>query len=534
MMNLRDRALSSPSDHRLWGYLFEYARVERDKGLVGEIQTHANKQARALAKSEWLDLYWKCCLFAAPYDLDSYLLYVERGREAPKKFYIPRRSVLRPAVAIMQDLEDDKLDLAAISCPPGIGKTTLGLFYMSWLMGKHPEMPNLASAHSDKLTRSFFEGVNTIITDLEYKWADVFPGVKYLGTNAKDETINLDKNKRFKSLTCRSIGGGLTGATRCEKLLYADDLVSGIEEALSIDRMNKLFELYTNDLKSRKKEGCKELHIATRWSVHDVLGRLERQYEDDPRAKFFAMPALDENDESNFEYLHGVGFSTRYFLDMRASLDDVSWRCLFQNEPIEREGLLYHGDELNRYFTLPDAEPDAILGVCDTKDTGTDYCFLPIAHKYGDKYYITTHTVCDNSQYEVVDARIASALVDSKCQICEFESNSAGGRVADKAQENVKALGGRCHITTKFTTANKETKIIVNAPWVKEHCYFLDKTMYEPNSDYGKMMRMLCSYTIAGKKNRNDDVPDGIAIFAEMAQRLLEGGSRVTVFARPF
>lgn len=54
-------------------------------------------------------------------------------------------------------------------------------------------------------------------------------------------------------------------------------------------------------------------YIATRWSVHDVIGRLERMYEGDPKADFISVPALDENEQSNFDYPHGVGFDTQYF-----------------------------------------------------------------------------------------------------------------------------------------------------------------------------------------------------------------------------
>ena len=115
--------------------------------------------------------------------------------------------------------------------------------------------------------------------------------------------------------------------------------------------------------------------------------------------------------------------------------------------------------------------------------------------------------------------------------MCRLESNSAGGRVAEKVQNEVKKRGGITRITTKFTTANKETKIIVNSAWVKEHCLFKDDSLYKRQSDYGRMMDMLGSYTVAGK-NKHDDVPDGMAMLAEFAQSL--SGARVEVFQRPW
>ena len=475
-------------------------------------------------------LHRRVLLAAAPYDFDSYLLYLEWEREPSKKFYVPRRRVLQPIVKAMQDMIDDKIDLLTISMPPGTGKSTLGIFFLSWVMGRYPDSQNLASAHSGMLTRSFYDGVYQIITDSEYLWKDVFRGVNLAATNSKEETIDLHKRHRFSTLTCRAINASLTGATRCDKILYADDLCSGIEEAMSKERLDKLWFSYTNDLKSRKKEGAKEIHIATRWSVHDVIGRLEVQYGDDPRARFIVLPAFDKNGESNFDYDYGVGFGKEYFEDMRANLDDTSFKALYMNQPIEREGLLYDIDELRRYFELPLGEPDAIIGICDTKDKGSDYAFLPAVYVYGNDYYIED-CVCDNNLPNIVDARLVDILIRNKVRMCRFESNSAGGRIAEKVQGEVKERGGITRITTKFTSANKETKIIVNSAWIKEHCLFKDDSLYKRQSDYGKMMDMLGSYTVAGK-NKHDDVPDGLAMLSEFAQSM--SGSRVEVFRRPW
>lgn len=262
--------------------------------------------------------------------------------------------------------------------------------------------------------------------------------MKVSNTNAKDCRIDLDKRQRFETLEFTSIGTGNAGLYRAATLLYCDDLVSGIEVALSKERLDKLWETYTTDLRQRKiGDHCKELHIATRWSVHDVIGRLEREYADNDRAKFIVVPALDENDESNFDYAYGVGFSTRFYHEQRDIMDDVSWRALYMNEPIEREGLVYSQDELRRYFELPSEEPDAIIGICDTKDKGTDYAFLPVAYVYGQDYYIDD-CVCDNGLPNIVDARLTEILVRDKVKSCRFESNSAGGRVAEKIQNEVK------------------------------------------------------------------------------------------------
>ena len=480
---------------------------------------------------ELFALHKRVLLAGAEHSFHLFLLYIEWGREPQKKFYPPRRKVLKQVVDALQDLEDDKLDLLAISLPPGSGKTTLAIFYLTWLAGKHSDEPMLTGSHSNSFVRGVYDECLRILDPQgEYLWHDVFPTVSVSNTNAKDCRIDLGKRKRFETLEFTSIGTGNAGLYRASKLLYCDDLVSGIEVALSKERLDKLWETYTTDLRQRKiGDHCKELHIATRWSVHDVIGRLEHDYGDSDRAKFIVIPALDENDESNFDYAYGVGFNTKFYHEQRNIMEDASWRALYMNQPIEREGLLYQEDELRRYFELPDGEPDAIISVCDTKDRGTDYCGMPIAYQYGQDFYIEK-IICDNSNPEIVETRLVMALLEHKVQMSRFESNSAGGRVAQKVQEQVKAKGGHTKITTKYTTANKETKIIVNSPWIKEHCLFKDNSVIT-DKEYKKALNFLCTYTMAGK-NKNDDIPDAFAQLSEFAQSL--EGNKVTVFQRPF
>lgn len=506
--------------------------IREDKELSRKLANKVRFLALRLCATgdiKYYDLYNKALLFLAQEhkDFDSYLLYVEKNRDPEDRYYQPRRNKIYWLVQKMQRLIDDELDILSISMPPGTGKTTLGEFFISFVMGHYPNTPNLMSSHSGFMTRMFYDAVLNIITSNEYCWSNVFPDIVFEGNNAKEETINLGRWQPFKTLTCRPIRGSLTGVTRCEGFLYVDDLVSGIEEALSIDRLDKLYGEYTTDLKSRKKKKAKEIHIATRWSVHDVIGRLERMYEGNPRAEFIAVPDIDpQTGKSNFDYDYDVGFDEKYFHDMEMSMDDVSYRCLYKSDPIEREGILYHPTELQRYIGgLPDREPDSILAICDTKDTGTDYNFLGVFYQYGDRYYLED-LVFKNIDPGTLDELNSDMLVKHHVQQAQFESNKEGSRTANEVERLVKAKGGRCHITKKYTTQNKETKIIVNSSWVKEHVIFKDITEYEPKSDYGVMMSFLCSYTQLGK-NKHDDAPDTLAMFAQFVDALLGGEGQV-------
>lgn len=479
------------------------------------------------------DKYWVALYLLAPHDFDSYLLYMEKDREPKNRFYFPRIDQLRKigAIQLLQDLEDDKLDVGSISVVPGAGKTTLEEFFITWVIGRHVDDYNIFASHSGGICRMFYDAVDAITGTPEYKYAEVFPTVKRYSTNAKEMQINFGKYKPFKSLTCVSVGQNLAGRVRANRYLLCDDLVSGIEEAVSKPRLDKLWQSYSVDLLQRRIAGCKELHICTRWSVSDPLGRVMLKYEGNPRARFIAVPDIDpETGESNFDYKYGVGFPKEYFHDIEKTMDDVSYRCLYKNDPIEREGLLYPEDSLRRYVTLPDRAPDAVLGICDTKSKGKDYMFLPCFYQYGTDYYMEDCICSNESDFEIQYSRIADIIIRNKMQMVDFESNAGGDRIAVEIEQRIRGKQN-CGITMHYTTQNKETKIIVNAEWVKKHCLFKDKSQYTPKSDYGVAMGFIMSYTVAGR-NSFDDCPDGLAQFAQFTNNLV--GGQTEIFESPF
>lgn len=431
-------------------------------------------------------------------------------------------------------VEGDGMYLAGRKMVP-THNTTLALFFLMFISGRNPEKPILTGSHSNAFLHGVYDECLRMLDPRgEYLFNDVFPRVHIIKTNAQDMMIDIGDNphkgKRFATLEFSSVGSGNAGKVRAENLLYCDDLVSDITQAMSKDRLDSLWQQYTTDLRQRKIGDCRELHIATRWSVHDVIGRLEQTYEGNDKARFLVIPAMDENDQSNFDYGNHAGFTTQFYIEQREIMDDASWRALYMNQPIEREGQLYNGEELRRYFELPDKEPDAIISVCDTKDKGSDYCVMPIAYQYGQDFYIE-EIICDNSAPEIVEARLVSALIKHRVQISRFESNSAGGKIAEKVQREVKEKGGITKITTKYTTANKETKIIVNSPYVKEHFLFKDDSVLKTSKEYRRALQMLCGYTMSGK-NKHDDVPDAFAMLSEYAQSFEQ--VKAKIFVSPF
>lgn len=485
---------------------------------------------------ELVDLYYSVLLMEAQnMVLDSYFQYLEKKREPKERFYMPKRKQLNKIglISALQDMLDDKADILCISMPPGTGKTTLSKFFISGIIGWFPKDYNLFFSHSGDIARMYYDGAYDIVGNAEeYTWNEIFPDLHVTSTNAKMQQFNVGKYKPFPSMQCTSRGSNNAGVVRASKFLMVDDLIAGIEEALNRNTLDKLWNIYSVDARQRKIDNCKEIHIATRWSVHDVIGRLQREYGDNSRIRFISVPDIDpDTGESNFDYEFG-GFSVAFFNDQARLMDDISYKCLYKQEPIEREGLLYHDEDLRRFLTLPDKEPEAILGVCDTKSKGTDYMFLPCFYKYGNDYYLVDCVFDDNADFGIQEDRCADIILTHNMQQCQFESNVGGDRFAENVAKKIQVYNSRCNITTKPTESNKETKIFVNADWVKKNILFPDKSMYAPKSDMGRMMSQLLSYSVSGR-NLHDDACDGLAMFALYVTQTT-GYARVEAIENPF
>lgn len=476
---------------------------------------------------ELLDLWYDILkLEAQNRVLDSYFLYLEKNREPNERFYMPKRRQFAKfgLIDAYQGALDDLYDIICISMPPGTGKTTLLKFFNSAVIGWFPKDYNLFYSHSGDITRMYYDGVHQIVSDTtEYTWNEIFPDLSITSTNAKMQQFNVGKYKPFPSLQTASVGSENAGKVRASKFLLVDDMIGRLEEALNKNILEKQWGAYTVDARQRKtmdsdNRPCKEIINATRWSTVDVIGRVMQMYEGNPRVKVIAMPDIDPaTGESNFDYEYG-GFTVAFFNDQAHLMDDISYKCLYKQEPIEREGLLYHEDDLRRYTTLPSREPDAIIGVCDTKSKGVDYMVLPCFYQYDDDFYMVDCICDDSSDFGMQHERLSNIIVDHNMQQCEFESNAGGDRLAHEVSQIVDKKGGRCNITTKATETNKETRIIVNSDWIKRHCLFKLKEDYTPKSDYGRFMGQMLSYSVAGK-NKNDDVPDCLANFALFVSR---------------
>lgn len=530
-----------PGDDGAYSDLFSLCREWETEDFSAAHKV--NKELLALSADQvvrgggvkFYEQWRRCLLFEAPHDFDSFMTYIELDRKPEKRFYAPRKHYLRPMVQGFQDVLDGKLRLLTISMPKRAGKSQTGINFVNMLSGKFPDRSTLMEGTGDDLVKSFYNGCLEYLTvPNEYLFYDVFPDARLVQTNADTKTVNLKSKSRFPTIMCRSIDARQVGLSEATNVLYLDDCVEGREEAKNRQRLDDKWEVISGDIMGRAIEGTPMVFTGTRYSLYDPIGRVQEHAQREGWAwRAIEIPALDlVTDESNYEYEREGKkvFTTAYFREQRELLSAEQFESEFQQQPFEAKGLLFNKDELNYFFELPkDRDPDTIIAVGDTAESGSDSTSMPVAMIYGNAVYIVD-VVFDDSPAEVTKPECAKCLIDNRVASAVFESNNAGQYYARDVDQIIRERGYSVGIRTKRTISNKQTRIEFASDNIKKNFYFKHPSTYKRGSQYWNFMKELTTYTRSGKVP-HDDAPDSLSLL-ENEIRMLSGG-KVEVFKRP-
>ena len=485
-----------------------------------------------------IDKWYKTLKTESCYDFESFMFYMERKRHYSKRFYFPRRQTLKIVVNDLQDLENRIIKFYGLSMPSRVGKSTICIFFLAWVSLRRPNSHSAMGGHSGILAKGFYKELMNLFTTEEYTFSELFYfwnpeyANKPLVTDksADEFTITLGNPDRFATVTCRGIDGTWTGAVDVSKdgYLYVDDLVRDREHSLSPMRMENTYQEYLNKMVDRKNDGARELMVGTLWNVLDPLERMRKQYENDPQYRFRRIPALNENDESNFDYEIN-GFSTAYYRDMREKLDKAEWMAKFMQKPYVREGLLFPDNEL-RFFNgdfndeLENKERK-IIALCDPAFGGADNLSMPVCADFGGKQKYIIDWVYKKGTQAVTVPLVVAAIKKHYITELHIEQNAGGKLITDSIKAEMKKQNVYfCRIIPYYanTKLPKEEKIKGYSDRVKETFIFLmsrqylaidDRPTYIRTQMYQDAMDEFTMYTSEGK-NPHDDASDSITQLA--------------------
>ena len=495
-----------------------------------------------------LDKYYELLKMESEYLLESFILYMEKNRSYEKRFYLPRRKTLKIVIDDLQALEDrvGNRKFFGLSMPSRVGKSTCCIFFLGWIALKRPNSHSAMGGHSGILAKSFYKELLNLITTPEYTFKELFDYVHpeyadkpFPTEKSSDEyTITLGSPDRFATITCRGIDGTWTGAVDVSKdgYLYVDDLVRDREHSLSPQRMENTFQEYLNKMVDRKNDGTRELMVGTLWNVLDPLQRISVQYENNETYVFRRIPALNEIDESNFDYEIN-GFSTNYYREMRERLSNAEWMAKYQQNPYVREGLLFPEDEMRYFDGVVEEGTWIVTALCDPAFGGADSLSMPVKlkHKESGRQMIVDWVFKRGTQNITIPV-VADAIIRNVITELRIEKNSGGGLFADNLKKELENRGcHHCRIIL-FNASNRMDKmerIKAYSDYVKDNYEFLMDARYIPSKEiddlngvkrfrrsdmYQNAMNELHMITSEGK-NPHDDSADSITNLAREEEK---------------
>lgn len=507
------------------------ARLSSDRKMtIWDVERAAQDHSIEI---DLINKYYAILRLESRYRFESFMLYMEKNRPYKERFYQPRMNPLSRVAQGIQDLADDKLDEIFINQPARTGKTALVKMGFLWFGSRDPERSNLYTAYSDKITSGFYDGLLELMTDPTYTYAELFPEIlaKKVHTDGHDLTIDLVRKKTYPTFTSRSIYGTLNGACDCNGLAVADDLFSGIEEALSTDRQATVWGKFDNNFMKRLKRKAKLINMGTRWAPGDVQGRRMALLESNDEYKSrrwgaIIIPALDENDESNFDYPYDLGYSTADYRMMRASFEEnddmASWFAQNQQDPTERFGALFRVEGM-KFFNpgedMPEGEPDRIFAATDPAYGGGDYVAMPICYQYGAEFFVVD-VVYNNGEKDVtipeVTKRMESHLEKFPHKTAEvhFEETKTTTEFRTTCEGIWKADGMPINATHSPAPNNisKVDRIRNHAPDIRQLLFVDGK--YQTR-EYRKYFQNILSFKTEGR-NIHDDGVDATAQLCDM------------------
>lgn len=536
------------------GYLNDAENKDFYKKYSDYVKEIALKEVTEDEKNaeKWRNLFWETVKLESFWFFESYLIYMEHKRPYEKRFYEPRAKTLKTVVDDLQALEDSKSQkMYCLSQPSRTGKSTMIVFFLTWVVLRHPLSHNAMGTHSGMLADHFYKLFLDIFTTPEYCFEELYayfqPQYKFIeDKSAEKMTIAFASKGDFPTITCRGIDGTWTGAIdiSSDGYLCVDDLVRDRAHSLSPKRMADTFSEYLNKMVDRLNDGAKQLMIGTLWNVLDPIKRLEEMYENDDRYVFRKIPALNENGESNFDYEY-KGFSTEYYQEMKDRLikagNEAEWMAKYQQNPYVREGLLFPLDELG-YFNgvLPQGHKFRFAVNCDVAFGGGDSVSMPIGlHDLTDDLIYVIDWFFNSSGVSVTVPGVCDMIIKHGIKNVTFEANAGGQLYASKVQEELKRRNYLCSCDSVRAPNNlsKADKIKACEGTIRQKFRFLDSTkhnmdefdeetqVYERSPEYERALDELGTYVTIGK-NPRDDAADSIS---QIAERVFDTLQRRTV-----
>lgn len=421
------------------------------------------------------------------------------------RLFFESRPFLKDIAQDFQDIQDQVIRTAAVSMPPRAGKSYITSLFCAWWLGRNPTKCVMRNTVTAGLYSKFSYDVRAIIKDPKYQ--QIFPDVKL-----SPDKQNIDGWSLTASKQGAYFGGGVgtniigLGAN----LAITDDLYAGFAEALS-NTINEATHLWkAGSHNSRMEKDCPEIFIGTRWSRRDVIGEAISKGQ---VQRVRAIQALDANNNSFCESVK----STAEYRKIEQDTEIMIWKAEYMQEPIEAFGLLFPINEIRFYDPSTTLRGEHSFMPIDPANKGGDYFASAHCILQGNAIYVP-HVFCNREGSDASNILHEQYIRETKIEAVEYEGVLQWQKTASTLRERLNDTDISFRITKP--TQNKQTRILVQASFIKNYFYFRED--YKQFPEYRIFMNLLTGYLrdqTGTNKADNDDAPDVLAAAAAYFKR---------------
>lgn len=468
----------------------------------------------------------KAHVMMAPYSFHHFLLVLEWDIKPEMKFYTSRFNVIHPWVEDMQALDEGRLEVLTISCPPRVGKSQMGERWMLWAMSRHPGKSILFVSHTAAMADKVLRDILAWTTDPRCHYAEMFPEIaKGVDSSMQNSWIDFPSQEKtgYKTAYFRGLDGGMSGVLEASHVLYLDDVVKNLEEALNPNTLETIWGKVSTDVMQRMTNShVGILSIATKWSVNDPISKLQELNEGNRKAKFIRIPGLDASGQSNFMYKYNP-MDTDHFMKLKKTMDPVSFATIVQQEDMERDGLVFLKDGMHYYDgVLPNDSPDIVCAACDVALGGGDSLAMPIAYVFGTDVYIAD-VVHNKGSKERTRPLVVQKIITHGIDKVHFEWNAGGDFYMEDISDMLRDQNYHCNITGGRAPSNqsKLMRILGAAPEITGsitdgngyRLFWLSEKARQSNPEYVSFFNEMLNFSQMPKAvgRQHDDAPDAVS-----------------------
>jgi hypothetical protein len=287
-------------------------------------------------------------------------------------YRIPKH--LKQMAGILERVESGELKRVIITIPPRHGKSMLcSQYFPAWYMGRNPSKYLIAATYGQDLSDDFGRKVRDQLNDSLFK--TVFPETALRTDSKAAARFETTQGGTYFGV---GAGGPITG--RGAHLLLIDDPIKNREEADSEPMRTKMYDWYRSVAYTRLMPQGAILIIMTRWHEEDLIGQILAN-ENGAGWTIFNLKAIGEGGKA----LWPEAYDLEALNDIRRTVGEYDWSCLYQQEPIPHEGIIFKPDwmkaglaENNEYAAIY-AAVDPAISKNETADE-TAICVVGISY----------------------------------------------------------------------------------------------------------------------------------------------------------